>query len=60
MVQFGNMSPLGLTTNLLISHAERFHAETEVISVDVNGKKIRSSWHEVGKQSRKLASSLKF
>lgn len=58
MVQFGNMSPLGLTTNLLISHAERYHAETEVISVDVNGNKIRSNWHEVGKQSRKLASSL--
>ena len=40
MIQFGNMSPSGLTTNLLISHAERYHAETEVISVDVNGNKI--------------------
>ena len=52
MIQFGNMSSLGLTTNLLISHAERYHADTEVISVDVNGNKIRSNWHEVGKKSR--------
>ena len=38
----GNMSKLGLTTNLLISHAEINHSQTEVISVDVKGNVEKS------------------
>ena len=44
----GNMSPIGLTTNMLISHAEEFHGKTEIVSVDVKGARRRTSWGEVG------------
>lgn len=54
----GNMSPIGLTTNMLISHAEEFHGKTEIVSVDVKGARRRTSWGEVGSRSRKLSSAL--
>ena len=28
------MSPMGLTTNLFISHAETYHRDTQVVSID--------------------------
>ena len=30
----GRMSPMGLTTNLFISHAETYHMDTQVVSID--------------------------
>ena len=56
---FGNMSQIGLTTNLLIGHAETNHGDTEVVSVDVSGSRERTDWKGVGQRSRKLASALK-
>ena len=55
----GRMSPMGLTTNLFIRHAETYHRHTQVISLDERGKKTRSNWGEVGTRSRHLASALK-
>ena len=54
----GNMSKLGLTTNMLISHAEINHSQTEVISVDVKGNVEKSTWKKIGKNARKIASAL--
>jgi len=53
------MSQTGLTTNMLIHHAEANHGDTEVVSVDVNGSRERANWREIGRQSRKLASGLR-
>ena len=55
---FGNMSQIGLTTNLLIGHAETNHGDTEVVSVDVSGSRERTDWKGVGQRCRKLASAL--
>ena len=55
---FGNMSNLGLTTNLLISHAENFHSKTEVISFNEKGERLISNWLDVGLRAKKLASAL--
>ena len=52
------MSKLGLTTNMLISHAEINHSQTEVISVDVKGNVEKSTWKNIGKNARKIASAL--
>ena len=52
------MSKLGLTTNMLISHAEINHSQTEVISVDVKGNVEKSTWKKIGKNARKIASAL--
>ena len=54
----GNMSKLGLTTNMLISHAEINHSQTEVISVDVKGNVEKSTWKKIGKKARKIASAI--
>ena len=55
---FGNMSQIGLTTNLLIGHAETNHGDTEVVSVDVSGSRERTDWRGIGQRCRKLASAL--
>ena len=54
----GNMSQMGLTTSMLISHAEINHGQTEIVSVDVKGSRERTNWKEVGERSRKMASAL--
>ena len=54
----GNMYEAGLTTSMLLSHAEANHGDTEIVSVDVKGSRERSDWREVGKRSRKIASAL--
>ena len=52
------MTNLGLTTNLLISHAENFHSKTEVISFNEKGERLISNWLNVGLRAKKLASAL--
>ena len=52
------MSKLGLTTNMLISHAEINHSQTEVISVDLKGNVEKSTWKKIGKKARRIASAL--
>ena len=54
----GNMTKIGLTTNMLISHAEKNHSQTEVVSVDVKGNVQKSTWQKVGEKARKIASTL--
>ena len=54
----GNMTKIGLTTNMLISHAEKNHGQTEVLSVDVKGDVEKSTWQKVGERARKIASAL--
>ena len=48
-----------LTTSKLRAHAEKNHGDTEVVSVDVKGFRERTNWREIGRKSRKIASSLK-
>ena len=52
------MTKIGLTTNMLISHAEKNHSQTEVVSVDVKGNVQKSTWQKVGEKARKIASTL--
>ena len=54
----GKMMHKQLTISALIDHAERYHAETEVVSVETTGGLTRSNWGEIGRNSRKLASAL--
>ena len=55
----GNMYGANLTTSKLRAHAEKNHGDTEVVSVDVKGFRERTNWREIGRKSRKIASSLK-
>lgn len=55
----GNMYDANLTTSKLLAHAEKNHGDTEVVSVDVKGFRERTNWREIGRKSRKIASSLK-
>lgn len=54
----GNMSSHQLTTNMLITHAENYHKNTEIISYNVRGKEKISNWSAFGKRSKKIAYSL--
>ncbi|HGN9085977.1 TPA: AMP-binding protein, partial [Klebsiella quasipneumoniae] len=47
-----------LTTTALLSHAARYHSETEIVSVGAGGEKERSSWGEVASRAQRLASAL--
>ena len=54
----GNMSSHQLTTNMLITHAENYHKNTEIISYNVRGKEKISNWGTFSKRSKKIAHSL--
>ncbi len=54
----GKMMHKQLTIGSLIDHAARYHASTEVVSVETAGGLSRSSWGEVDIRARKLASAL--
>ncbi len=54
----GTMMHQPLTISSLISHASRYHGDTEVISVETTGGVVRSSWAEVESNARKLAAAL--
>ena len=54
----GNMSSQQLTTNMLITHAENYHKNTEIISYNVRGEEKISNWSAFGKRSKKIAYSL--
>lgn len=47
-----------LTVSSLIDHAGRYHAGTEVVSVETTGGLRRSTWGAVAENARKLASAL--
>ena len=52
------MMEMPLTIGSLIEHAERYHARTEIVSVETSGEKTTSNWGEVGKNARSLSSAL--
>ncbi|WP_323784593.1 long-chain-fatty-acid--CoA ligase [Thalassovita sp.] len=54
----GKMITQQLTISSLIAHAARYHAGTEVVSVETDGGLYRSNWGEVELRARKLASAL--
>ncbi|MFV0473218.1 MAG: long-chain fatty acid--CoA ligase [Pikeienuella sp.] len=54
----GTMMTQALTTGSLIAHAEKYHAGTEVVSVETDGSVSRSSWGEVAANARRMKSAL--
>jgi len=54
----GKMMSQPLTISSLIAHAGRYHGATEVVSVETDGHVARSSWGEVERNARRLASAL--
>ena len=54
----GQMMKMPLLISSLIDHAEHYHGETEIVSVETTGGISRSNWQTIAKRSRKLASAL--
>lgn len=54
----GTMMWQALTTGSLIEHAEKYHAGTEVVSVETDGSTARSNWGEIGANARRIKSAL--
>lgn len=54
----GTMMWQSLTTGSLIGHAEKYHAATEVVSVETDGTVARSSWGEIAANARRIKSAL--
>jgi len=54
----GQMMKMPLLISSLIDHADNYHGETEIVSVETSGGISRSNWQTVAKRSRKLASAL--
>ena len=54
----GQMMTMPLLISSLINHAEQYHGETEIVSVDTSGDITRTNWKNIAKRSRQLASKL--
>ena len=54
----GQMMRRPLTISSQIQHAEAYHADTTITSVETNGGKVVRTWGQTARQSRKLASAL--
>ena len=54
----GLMQDQPLLISMLINHAERHHADTEIVSRRVEGDIHRSNWGTVAKRSRQIANAL--
>lgn len=54
----GQMMQDRLLISSLVDHAGRYHATTEITSVETDGSISRSNWGEVQSNSKKLASAL--
>jgi fatty-acyl-CoA synthase len=52
------MMHMPLTISSLIEHAARYHGGTEVVSVETTGELARTTWGEVERGARRLASAL--
>lgn len=55
----GKMMQEPLLVSSLIAHAARYHAGTEIVSVQTDGGVQRSSWGQTEARARSLASALK-
>lgn len=54
----GTMMYQSLTTGSLIDHAARYHGGTEIVSVETTGGIERTTWADVDRNARRLASAL--
>lgn len=54
----GQMMTKPLLISSLVAHAERYHAGTEIVSVNTGGGKETTTWGDVGANARRLASAL--
>jgi fatty-acyl-CoA synthase len=54
----GQMMTSALTIQSLVDHAAKYHAETEVYSVNTNGGVEETSWGQVGANSHRLGDAL--
>ncbi len=54
-----SMIQQSLTITAIIEHANRYHGNTEVVSVETDGQISRSSWSGIHDNALKLSSSLK-
>lgn len=54
----GQMMTAPLLISSLVDHAQRYHGTTEIVSVSTNGGRETTSWGEVGRNARRLASAL--
>ncbi|MFS4439465.1 long-chain-fatty-acid--CoA ligase [Paracoccaceae bacterium GXU_MW_L88] len=54
----GQMMTLPLTISRIITHAGKYHGETEIVSVETDGSTAITNWRETELRARKLASAL--
>jgi fatty-acyl-CoA synthase len=54
----GKMMHRQLTVGSMIDHAGKYHADTEIVSVETTGGTTVSSWGDVAYNARRLASAL--
>ncbi|WP_227268069.1 long-chain-fatty-acid--CoA ligase [Roseobacter weihaiensis] len=54
----GQMMTTPLLISSLVEHAERYHAQTAITSVNTGGGVEETTWGQVGRNARKLASAL--
>ncbi|WP_282151311.1 long-chain-fatty-acid--CoA ligase [Ruegeria atlantica] len=54
----GQMMTQPLLISSLIDHAERYHGQTEIYSVETDGSVIETTWAQVAQNARKLGSAL--
>ena len=54
----GQMMSQPLLISTMIAHAERYHSSAEIYSVNTGGGVEETTWGQVGRNSRRLASAL--
>ncbi|WP_108858497.1 long-chain-fatty-acid--CoA ligase [Ruegeria sp. Alg231-54] len=54
----GQMMTQPLLISSLIDHAERYHGQTEIYSVETDGSVTETTWAQVAQNARKLGSAL--
>jgi len=56
---FGKMMATSLSVPSLLDHANRYHSNTEIVSVATSGSIERCTWHDIWVNARRLASALR-
>ena len=54
----GQMMTQPLLISSLIDHAERYHGQTEIISVETDGTVTQTNWAGIAQNARRIASAL--
>ncbi|MGJ8545602.1 MAG: long-chain fatty acid--CoA ligase [Sulfitobacter sp.] len=55
----GQMMTLPLTIGSLMDHAQNYHGDAQIISVNTGGGEEQSTWRQVGQNARRLGSALR-